>query len=116
MASFEGFEVWTRAVQLSIELNRDLGEPRDYGFRDQVTKADLSVPSNIAESMKRESKADKLRVLRISRGSCGELRMRIQIGMEIDCIDRKTGQHWMQGTREISAMLVGLIRSIERGG
>ena len=109
---FEDLEVWKRAVKLSVELYRELGELRDYGFRDQITKAGLSVASNIAEGMERESKADKVRVLRISKGSCGELRTQIHIGMKIGYINENTGTRWIRDTQELSAMLVGLMRSI----
>jgi four helix bundle protein len=109
---FEDLEVWKRAVKLSVELYRELGELRDYGFRDQITKAGLSVASNIAEGIERESKADKVRVLRISKVSCGELRTQIHIGIKIGYINENTGTRWIRETQELSAMLVGLMRSI----
>jgi four helix bundle protein len=111
---FEDLAVWKRAVKLSVELYKELGDLRDYGFRDQITRAGLSVASNIAEGMERESKADKMRVLRISKGSCGELRTQIHIGMQIGYINENTARRWIQETQEISAMLVGLTRSIGR--
>ena len=113
MASFEDLEVWKRAVKLSVDVYKVLRDLGDYGFRDQITRAGLSIPSNIAEGMELESKAQKLRHLTIAKGSCGELRTQAIIGMEIGYINRESGQRWVQETREISAMLVGLRRNLK---
>ncbi len=113
MGSFEDLDVWKRAVALSVDLYKGLRDLRDYGFKDQLTRAGLSVASNIAEGMERESSADKARYLTIARGSCGEARTQIQIGIEIGYIDGEIGRGWIKESQEISAMLVGLSRSIK---
>ena len=112
MSSFEDLDVWQRAVALSAELYRGLRDLRDYGFKDQLTRAGLSIASNIAEGMERDSKADRVRYLTISRSSCGEVRTQVYVGMEVGYVDRDSGQRWLRESREISAMLVGLSRSI----
>jgi four helix bundle protein len=48
MAGFEELDVWKRAVALSAEVYRTLAQCSDYGFRDQITRSALSIPSNIA--------------------------------------------------------------------
>ena len=110
---FEDLEVWKRAVRLSGELYKGMRDLRDYGFRDQLTRAGLSVASNIAEGMERESAADKARHLTIARSSCGEVRTQIHIGIDVGYIDQEIGHRWIKETQEISAMLVGLGRSIK---
>jgi len=114
MGTFEDLEVWKRAVKLSADLYRAFAELRDYGFKDQITRAGLSVASNIGEGMERETKADKMRILGIAKSSCGELRTQVFIGIDIKYIDGEVGRRWIEETREISAMLVGLIRSLRR--
>jgi four helix bundle protein len=114
VGAFEDLEVWQRATKLSAELYKELQGLKDYGFRDQITRAGLSVASNIAEGMERSTAADKQRFLTIAKGSCGELRTQCYIGIDIGYVDREIGTHWIQETREISAMLVGLIRSLDR--
>lgn len=111
---FEDLEVWKRAVELSAQLYKELRDLRDYGFRDQITKAGLSIASNIAEGMERESKADTVRVLRIAKASCGELRTQIHIGIRIGYVEDVLGRKWIKETQEISALLVGLMRSVHR--
>ncbi len=108
---FEDLKVWKRAARLSADIYRELMELKDYGFKDQITRSGLSIPSNIAEGMERSSIKDRARFLEYAKGSCGELRTQIYIGLDIGYIKGTTGKQWIQETREISAMLVGLIKS-----
>ncbi|AEY02716.1 hypothetical protein GU3_14815 [Oceanimonas sp. GK1] len=93
-------------------MYKALRELRDFGFRDQITRSGLSIPSNIAEGMSRFSNKDKRHFLVIARGSCAELRTQVYIGIEIGYINEQQGRHWLQETRDISAMLHGLITTL----
>ena len=53
MAGFEDLEVWKRAVAFSADVYRKFAKCPDYGFRDQITRSALSIPSNIAEGVER---------------------------------------------------------------
>ena len=46
---FEDLEVWKRSARMSVEIYRYFSKLKDFGFKDQKTRASLSVPSNIAE-------------------------------------------------------------------
>ena len=107
---FERLDVWKRSARLSADLYVALKGLRDFGFRDQITRSGLSVPSNIAEGMARPTSKDRIKFLYVAKGSCAELRTQILIGMEIGYIGKPTGQIWTKETREISAMLAGLIK------
>ncbi|MHC4871305.1 MAG: four helix bundle protein [Planctomycetota bacterium] len=109
---FEDLEVWKRASRLSADIYKNTSGIKDYGFRDQLTRAGLSVPSNIAEGYERDSDREFIRFLKYSRGSCGELRTQIMIGIDINYIDKEIGSMWIKESRELSAMLSGLIRSL----
>lgn len=93
---FEDLDVWKRAARLSAELYNGLSNIQDFGFRDQVTRSGLSIPSNIAEGMERESQKDCIRFLYYAKGSCGELRTQIYIGMDTGYIDAGIGKKWIQ--------------------
>ena len=67
--NFEKLEVWKRSARLSAQIYKITADLRDYGFRDQLTRAGLSVPSNIAEGMTRDSNKEKRRFLDIARSS-----------------------------------------------
>lgn len=111
---FEDMEIWKRSARLSAELYKSFADCRDYGFRDQITRSGLSVPSNIAEGSERGSKKDFIRFLQYAKGSCGELRTQIYIGIDIGYIEKSQGNTWIKETRELSAMLVSFTSSIKK--
>ncbi|MDO8845911.1 four helix bundle protein [Methylicorpusculum sp.] len=106
---FEHLNVWKRSARLS----KSFADGKDFGFRDQITRSGLSIPSNIAEGSERNSKKDFIRFLHNAKGSCGELRTQIYIGIDIGYIEPIQGKSWLNEIRELSAMLVGLASSIE---
>ncbi len=111
---FEDLEVWKRSSRLCADLYKHFQNIKDFGFRDQITRSALSIPSNIAEGVERDSKKDFSRFLQYAIGSCGELRTQIYIGIEINYIEPAVGKKWIQETKELSAMLVGLRNSIRK--
>ena len=108
---FEDLEVWKRSARLSADIYRELKDLKDFGFRDQITRSGLSIPSNIAEGFERKSKKEFLVFLKYALGSCGELRTQTYIGMEIGYISKITGNNWIQETKEISAMITSLVKT-----
>ena len=55
--SFEDLDVWKRSKALAVEVCTILRDCRDYGFRDQITRSAISVPSNISEGAERPGRA-----------------------------------------------------------
>jgi four helix bundle protein len=117
VTTFEDLEVWKRSCQLAVDVCVAMHDSRDYALKDQMQRSAISVPSNIAEGAERDSDGDFIRFLRISKGSCGELRTQLYIS---ERVRQKLGQPALEGsrpmiqeTKEISAMLQGLIRSID---
>lgn len=116
MAGFEDLEVWQRAVALSADVYRRMAGCKDFGFRDQITRSALSIPSNIAEGMERSSVADRSKFLDYARGSCGEFRTQAVVGTKAEFIDLSVSETWINESRAISAMIQGLIRSLKTSG
>jgi four helix bundle protein len=108
---FENLEVWKRAARLSADIYKELARLKDYSYRDQITRSGLSVSSNIAEGFERGSQKECMVFLSYAKGSSGELRTQIYIGMDIGYIDQATGREWIKEAKEISAMLGGLIKT-----
>ncbi len=80
---FEDLEIWKRSARLSADIYKELANLKDYGFKDQITRSGLSVPSNIAEGYERQSDKETVNFLNYAKGSAGELRTQIYIGMDI---------------------------------
>jgi len=112
VGKFEDLEIWKRSVKLSIRLYNLLSSCKDYGFRDQITRSGLSIPSNIAEGFERRTSKEFIRFLDIARSSSGELRTQLYIGVEAGFIDKETGILLIGETREISAMITGLKKTV----
>ena len=108
----EKLDVWKRSAALSAEIYLYSKNLKDYGFRDQITRAGLSVPSNIAEGLERQSDRESWRFLDIAHGSAAELKTQIYIGMKIDYIEKERGKQWIDEIENISRMIGGLKRSL----
>ena len=72
--SFEDLRIWQQARELVCNVYSDFREIRDYGFKDQIQRAAISIMNNIAEGFERKTPADFARFLDIAKASCGEVR------------------------------------------
>jgi four helix bundle protein len=104
----ERLDVWKRSCRLSVEVYKTFSECRDFGFKDQITRSSLSIASNIAEGLEKESDKEKIRFIEIARGSNAELITQIYIGIEIGYIQKDIGLGWVKELNDISRMLIGL--------
>ena len=83
---FEDLQVWQMAHDLSVAiygLTREGEFSKDWGLRDQIQRASVSVMSNIAEGFERYSKQEFKQFLSIARGSCAEVRSQIQLAKSL---------------------------------
>lgn len=110
---FEELDVWKRSTRIACQVYAALRETRAFGFRDQICRSAVSVPSNIAEGMERSSYREQLKFLDYAKGSNAELRTQLYIGVEIGYLDRNIGLAWISETKEISAMIYGLQKRIK---
>jgi len=111
---FEKLDVWKLATQLSVDVYKAMKDLKDYSFKDQITRASLSIASNIAEGMTRNSDREKVQFLSIAKGSCSELRTQTYIGVEIGYIARDTGTVWIEQSKRIASMLSGLMKTLRQ--
>ena len=74
MNVFEDLEVWKKSCRLTVAVYESLKNCNDRCFKDQMTRAALSIPSNIAEGAERRSKKEFVNFLSIAKGSAAELR------------------------------------------
>jgi len=107
----EDLEVWKESMRLTSQIYNQIGNLNDFGFRNQIQKAAVSVPSNIAEGYERQSNRVFIQFLFIARGSSGELRTQLYLAVELRFIDKSKGRELINQTRKISAMLSKLIQT-----
>ena len=95
---------------MAVRICKALRECRDYGLRDQIQRAAVSVPSNIAEGMERNGRAEYRNFIGIAKGSAGELRTQLLILQELGYLSDEEAGYMHCEAVEISKMLNGLLR------
>lgn len=110
--SFEDLDVWKRATRLLIDVYKSLVGCRDLALRDQMTRAAVSIASNIAEGAERSSTRDFIRFLNFAKGSAAELRTQVYIAHEIGAIPSEARNALITELKRISAMLHALVKSL----
>lgn len=114
---FENLEVWQEAASLAVDVytvSKSGGLTQDFGLRDQLQRAAVSIASNIAEGKERETIAEFIRYLYIAKGSSGELKTQLIIAHRIGYIDEGSTKNLIRSVEQISAKLGALIRTLKR--
>lgn len=85
-------EVWQDSIELCkmIYSISNQGEfAKDFGFKDQIRRSAVSIPSNISEGFERESTRQFVYFLNVAKGSCGELRAQMRIALELGYVNQE---------------------------
>ncbi len=114
---FEELECWKLARELTnavYALTRQERMCKDYGFVDQVRRAAVSVMNNLSEGHERGSNKDFVKFLYIARGSAGEVRNMLYIGLDQGYLDQTTFEHMKDLSERTSKACYGLIRYLSK--
>lgn len=111
--SFEDLEVWKYSCRTAVLVYELLKDCRDFGMKDQMTRAAVSIASNIAEGAERDSRAEFMRFLHIAKGSAAELRTQTYIARQIQILSVTAADELTDDLKKISAMLHNLIKSLK---
>jgi four helix bundle protein len=109
---FEDIMAWQKAKELTIKLYQIFETSKDFGFRDQILRASLSIMNNIAEGFERRSDKELRHFLYISKGSCAEVRSMLLLSVDLDKISSTQANSLIDLNLEISKLLSGFIKSI----
>ena len=71
--SFEELDVWKRSCRLAVEVSRAISDCKQYAIRDQMQRAAISIPSNIAEGQARHTTGEFVQFISHAEGSAAEL-------------------------------------------
>ena len=114
---FEDLIVWQKAMSLCLEIYRisSWGEfGRDWGLRDQIRRASVSIPSNIAEGFERHSAQELRHYLNIAKGSAGEVRTQLALASRLEYISPTEGNKLSQECIYVSRMLAAYRKRVNR--
>jgi len=112
--SFEDLEVWQRGCRLAFDVFKTFANCRNFTMQDQVQRATLSIPSNVAEGYERNSDKEFVRFLNIAKGSGGELRTQLYISRKLEFLTKTDFNRLVTDSKEISKMLHGLARAVTK--
>ena len=105
---FEDLKIWQEGLEIAIEIYSLFKAVRDFGFRDQIQRSAISIPSNISEGFDRQSNNEFIRFLKIAKGSCAELRTQLLIAIKIALI-KEENETLIERTKNLSAMIQKMI-------
>ena len=110
--TFEDLLVWQKAIAHTIEIYKRFQLVSDFGFKNQIQRASISISNNIAEGFERGSDRDFRRFLFISQGSCSEVKSMIFIALKLNYISQGEFAIIYGQLNEIGKMLFGLIKTL----
>ena len=112
---FEDLQVWKDAMNMTVSVYEKLKLCKDYGFKDQMQRAAVSVPSNIAEGYERQTNREFVQFMYIAKGSCAELRTQLYLSIKLNYLSKEDGMVLVEKTECISKMLHKLIMYRKNG-
>ena len=114
---FEDIDSWQAGMELVNDIYRVSGQgafANDFALRDQIRKAAVSIPSNIAEGFERNRRSEFIQFLRYAKGSAGEVRSQLYNARDQGYIDAETFQSLHSDVESISRQIQGFIRHLRR--
>lgn len=109
---FEDIIAWQKAKHLTLYVYKLFSSHKDYGFKDQIQRASVSIMNNIAEGFERKGDKELKYFLFVAKGSCGEVRSMLYLALELKYISEKDFQNMYNESVEISKMLSSFIKSL----
>jgi len=113
---FEDIESWKKGRELRKAIYGCTNKgafAKDFGLRDQIRRAAISITSNIAEGFERGGNKEFIQFLSNSKGSCGELRDQLCAALDQSCISQQEFDSMYQQAVEISRLLSGLMKYLQ---
>lgn len=115
MSNFENLKVWQKAIELAVSVYRvteaKKSFQKDFGLKDQIRRASVSISSNISEGDELGSDKQATRQFFIAKGSTAELYTQLLISNKIGYISEDEKNYLANECKAISGMLTNLIKS-----
>ncbi|MEX2595780.1 MAG: four helix bundle protein [Salibacteraceae bacterium] len=117
MRDFKKYSIWKQAFDLCVEcysIVEELPDNEKFGLRSQVTRAAVSIPSNIAEGTSRNSDLEFKRFLEIAIGSSFELETQVMIADELGMLNSLDTSKFLARLRDNQASINALIQKLKK--
>lgn len=112
MKSYKELDVWQKSIDLAVgiyNLTESFPSDEKYALTNQMRRAAVSIPSNIAEGFFRDSTKDYIKFLYIARGSRAELETQILLAYRLEYINSDQYDEFQNNLETISRMLNSMI-------
>lgn len=109
---FEDINAWKNAKEMTLLLYKEMDGNNDYGFRNQLLRARVSVMNNIAEEYERQTNKEFKQFLYIAKGSCEEVRSMLYLAEELKYINTEKSKSIFELSILISKMLSNFIKKL----
>jgi four helix bundle protein len=109
---FEDILAWQKGRELTLFIYKSLQNCKDYSYKDQICRASISICNNIAEGYERRSNKELKHFLFIAKGSAGEVRSMLHIGLDLGYFTKTNYDYALNLSLEISKILSGFIRAL----
>jgi len=113
---FEDIEAWQKARELTkaiYAMSNDGQFARDFGLRDQVRRASVSIMSNIAEGFGRGGNKEFIQFLSTAKGSASEVQAQLYVALDAGYINQDQFQKLYSETEATARMIAGLLRYLQ---
>jgi four helix bundle protein len=114
--SFEEIESWKQARELTKRIYQVTGEggfARDFGLRDQIRRASVSILSNIAEGFERDGTKEFIQFLSMAKGSAGEVKAQLYIALDLSYISQPDFNALFKLADEIGKLIGGMMKYLK---
>ncbi len=111
---FEDLLIWQKGQDLAVIIYETYRENRDWGFKDQICRASVSVSNNIAEGFDRISETDFARFLNYSRTSSNEVKSMTYLAYRLGYIDEQQRSKIILLTEELSKMINAFCKTLNK--
>jgi len=116
---FEDIQAWQKARQLVNEVYKITTEnerfSKDYGLKDQIRRASVSIMSNIAEGFSRQTDKEFVQFLYMAKGSASEVQSQLYVALDLKYISQATFKKLYELSEEIIRLISGFVRYLKGG-
>jgi four helix bundle protein len=110
-SKFEEIQAWQKANVATLQVYRltsNSNFSKDFGLKDQIRRASVSIMANIAEGHGRRTNAEFANFLNLARGSTAEVQSHLHIALGLDYVSQTDFDELYQQLTEISRMTLAL--------